>query len=96
MEKSKCPEHLVPAPPKNSKEVNQLPDKCKTPWKLPRHYSVPQHDQSAKTLVLCPRSLGVFPKDPAHNKIVEANLSPREVSWDTLEWKMATYEEGSQ
>ena len=47
-----CPEHRVPAPPNNSKEVYQLLDKCKTPWKLPGHYSVPAY-QHAKIVVFC-------------------------------------------
>lgn len=55
------PEHLVPAPPNNSKEVYQLLDKCKTPWKLPGHYSVPAY-QHAKTVLLCSRGSEAFSK----------------------------------
>ena len=29
MDKYKCPEHLIPGPPKNTEEVHQLPDECK-------------------------------------------------------------------
>ena len=42
------------------------------------------------------RGLRAFPKDPVHIMIVEADLSPREVSWNTLGRKAASYEDGSQ
>lgn len=37
MDRHKCPEHLVAAPPKNPEDVHQLLDKCKpheAPWAL--------------------------------------------------------------
>lgn len=51
--------------------------------------------QDAKTLVLCSRGLRAFLKDPVCITLMEANRNPREVSWDTVEKKMATYKEGS-
>ena len=50
MDKHKCPELLVPVPPKNPEEARQLLDKCKTPWNLPERDSVTWHNQRAKKL----------------------------------------------
>lgn len=36
-----------------------------------------------------------FPKDPVYIVLAEVEPNPGEVSWDTLERKVGTYEEGS-
>ena len=95
MDTYKGPEHLVPAPPKNLGEAHQLFDKCKTPRVLTRYDSVscmPTCQDSG----LCSRGLGTCPKDLVHITLLKADSDPREVSWDTLEKKAATYKEDLQ
>lgn len=78
MDKYKCPEHLVPMPPKNPEKIDQVFDKFKT---LGNFLGVAQCHayQYGKTLVLHSRGLGDFPKDPVHITLLEAKPNPREV-----------------
>jgi len=93
MNRYKCPEHLAPAPPKNLEEAHQLLDNCKSPWMLPGYYSV-SCTPTCQDSGLCSRGLGTFPNHPVHITLLKADSHPGEVSWDTLEKKAATYEEG--
>ena len=93
MNKYKCPKHLEPAPPKNLEEAHQLLDKCETPWMLPGCYSM-SHTPTCQDSGFRSRGLGTFPNRPVHITPLKANSNPGEASWDTLEKKAATYEEG--
>lgn len=63
IDKYKCPEHLVPVPPKNPRRYTTTLINKKTHGNL---LGVAQCHayQHAKTLVLHSRRLGAFPKDP--------------------------------
>lgn len=69
MDKYKCPEYLVPTPPKNPEEVHQLLGKYKPHTSF---LSIAQYHgyQHAKALALHSRGPAASSKDPVHIALV--------------------------
>jgi len=73
MDKCKCPEQS-----KNPEEAHQLLDKCKTPWVLPRCYSI-MHTKMPRLWFMLQRPRD-FSQDPMYIMLLKEDSNPGEVS----------------